>query len=627
MYVTTFYSFKGGVGRTMALTNIAYELARAGKKVLVVDFDLEAPGLDTIEASAKSSLIPGIVDYVTDFSSTGIAPDVREYIYPAPDWPKGSGELWVMPAGRPDSHYAHRLAIIDWGNLYAENDGFLLFEDLRAQWTDVLGMDYVLIDSRTGHSDVAGICTRQLPDAVVILFIPNEQNFRGLVRIVQDIRDEAAPPRRKKILLHFVMSNVPELDDEEDILGARVRTFRKGLSIGRDLDIVHRYDSLALLNQAVFTRDRPRSRLTREYRAVTNKIRSRNTEDSFGALRFLKSFLRGPIPMAPTELESQFENIRVTHQANGDVLVALAKVRIQQGRAAEAVGLLEDAIKSGHITAELFISLAEAKRLIGQPEGALEHAAHVFELDDADFFPIQRSVELIRALDSSGELILRVANRALISRLEPEQLYWLAQDLNQSHEELLVAREIFRRLEANDSETPPERSVYRSAYELCLIGLQEFEEAKRSIISVAPTDDQGDVSRAFNYAMASWGALGKPESQLFEVVVKLDDPRSYGTTPNYHQCLAMAFWAIGQQKTARERLALSAERIHLQATPEFSCWRYLRMPAHEFNVDLERMREMFQGVHIAPEVFTRSSAVNLHLLQASERHPGVRRQL
>src|SRR5271168_2494145 len=47
MYIITFYSFKGGVGRTMALVNVAAELVRRGRKVLVVDFDLQAPGLET----------------------------------------------------------------------------------------------------------------------------------------------------------------------------------------------------------------------------------------------------------------------------------------------------------------------------------------------------------------------------------------------------------------------------------------------------------------------------------------------------------------------------------------------------------------------------------------------------
>ncbi|WP_246844050.1 ParA family protein, partial [Hydrocoleum sp. CS-953] len=43
----TFYSFKGGVGRTTALTHVASILAMRGRKVVAVDLDLEAPGLST----------------------------------------------------------------------------------------------------------------------------------------------------------------------------------------------------------------------------------------------------------------------------------------------------------------------------------------------------------------------------------------------------------------------------------------------------------------------------------------------------------------------------------------------------------------------------------------------------
>ena len=43
--VVTFYSFKGGTGRTMALANVAWILAANGKRVLIADWDLESPGL------------------------------------------------------------------------------------------------------------------------------------------------------------------------------------------------------------------------------------------------------------------------------------------------------------------------------------------------------------------------------------------------------------------------------------------------------------------------------------------------------------------------------------------------------------------------------------------------------
>src|SRR5438270_9122413 len=43
--VITFYSYKGGTGRSMALANVAWVLALNGKRVLTIDWDLEAPGL------------------------------------------------------------------------------------------------------------------------------------------------------------------------------------------------------------------------------------------------------------------------------------------------------------------------------------------------------------------------------------------------------------------------------------------------------------------------------------------------------------------------------------------------------------------------------------------------------
>ena len=77
MYINTFYSFKGGVGRTMALANVAVHLARRGRRVLLVDFDLEAPGLDTFPALRPEEPVPGLVDYVAEYLETDQAPDVR----------------------------------------------------------------------------------------------------------------------------------------------------------------------------------------------------------------------------------------------------------------------------------------------------------------------------------------------------------------------------------------------------------------------------------------------------------------------------------------------------------------------------------------------------------------------
>lgn len=135
-----------------------------------------------------------------------------------------------------------------------------LFEDLKEQWNRLVKPDDVLIDSRTGHTDTCGIRTRHLPDAAVVLFFPNEQDLRGFTQVVNDIRSEANEPRKKEIDLHSVMSNVPDLDDEDRIRESKIKSFQDRLNFGRELMVAHRYDSLSILNQVVFSKDRPRSR-------------------------------------------------------------------------------------------------------------------------------------------------------------------------------------------------------------------------------------------------------------------------------------------------------------------------------------------------------------------------------
>src|SRR6202035_3691854 len=80
--IVTFYSFKGGTGRTMALANVAWILAANGKRVLVADWDLESPGLHRFFEpfmEAQVSDRPGIIDFIRRYAwaavEAEIAPD------------------------------------------------------------------------------------------------------------------------------------------------------------------------------------------------------------------------------------------------------------------------------------------------------------------------------------------------------------------------------------------------------------------------------------------------------------------------------------------------------------------------------------------------------------------------
>ena len=257
--------------------NVAASLATQGHTVGLIDFDLEAPGLSTFDQLAPpSSSHPGVVEYISDYMRTGRTPDLEQFVYPATVASRpGSGKLYVMAAGREDAAYRGFLARLDWPFLYERQDGFLFLEDTKRQFETRFQVDYLLVDSRTGHTDVEGICMRQLPDAVVIMFFPNQQNLVGLQSVCQSIRDERTSGLNKDITLHFVMSNVPDLDDEDAILRRRIRSFRKKLQFDQLTATIHRYESLALLNQSIFVIDRPRSRLSHQYRRLVGEVASK----------------------------------------------------------------------------------------------------------------------------------------------------------------------------------------------------------------------------------------------------------------------------------------------------------------------------------------------------------------
>ena len=128
--VVSFYSFKGGTGRSMALANVAWILASNGKRVLTVDWDLESPGLERYFHPflvGNSRNTRGVIDLIWDFSSAAMNVDqgegtdwvadvakIERYAVSL-DWDfPGHGTIDFVPTGRQDSGYSRRVAEIDW---------------------------------------------------------------------------------------------------------------------------------------------------------------------------------------------------------------------------------------------------------------------------------------------------------------------------------------------------------------------------------------------------------------------------------------------------------------------------------------------------------------------------------
>lgn len=180
--IITFYSYKGGTGRTMALANVAALLARRGYRVLAVDFDLEAPGLWRYFSGFRDRLDqqPGLIDLLAAAASTpGHNADWRNYLT---DLPIKAGPLTLMTSGQLDGDYSSRVLGFDWTEFFQNARGGEFLEQLRQQWRDAF--DFTLIDSRTGITDTGGICTIMLPDMIIPVFVSNHQSIDGAVEVI-----------------------------------------------------------------------------------------------------------------------------------------------------------------------------------------------------------------------------------------------------------------------------------------------------------------------------------------------------------------------------------------------------------------------------------------------------------
>lgn len=603
MYVVTFYSFKGGVGRSMSLVNVGVQLAQSGRKVLLVDFDLEAPGLPTFLLKKPEEDVAGIVEYVSQYIATGESPDVKKYIYESDKF-EGGGSLFVMPAGKQDSSYSHRLNLIDWRKLYSEQSGYLFFEDLKRQWAKYVSPDYVLIDSRTGHSDVEGICTRQLPNAVSLLFFPNEQNLHGLKRIVANINADNESEQGKRIAVHFAVSNVPDLDDEDQILGNTMSRFKKELGYKKLAAEIHHYNSLSLLNQQIFSVARPNSRLTKEYRVLTQEITKHNLGDREAALVFLKSAHRDIHEVmdddTPDVFNDKIKTVLANFPVDGEIGFRVALVFEQLGNSYDALSMLSgDKVESHYATAPMYATRARLNhRLTGGEEDIVRDLNAML---DADGATLEMFLEVLPLMEHFGsDLFDKLPNSKAFSSLSARDQMFLAFQFEGNVKQLKANAAIIQRLR-NEKLHAGGPSDYLS-HELALasIGIGDFSTA---IENLKPKNEGTALSifHVFNLAMAMWGRDGKPSIEYFKSVVKLNDESDQEEhMANYYQCIAIAYVVLGNPEKANFYLDKAKKASERETARIFSAWSYTKVTSQIFLSHLNEIDKCIDSEYCLP---------------------------
>ena len=222
-----FYSIKGGVGRSTALAASAWALAQAGKRVLVLDLDLESPGL-------SSALLPpdrrpsfGIVDWLVEDLVDNAEPLLHEMV--ATSGLAHDGEIYVVPAhGRDPGEYIAKLGRV-W--MAKRNDphrpeGWVTrLSRLIGLLEDQHNPDVVLIDARAGIDEIAAASIVGLgADPVLLFATADEQSWSGYRILLQHWRTAGVAETIRE-RLQVVAAMVPEVDSVEYVQATREQSY------------------------------------------------------------------------------------------------------------------------------------------------------------------------------------------------------------------------------------------------------------------------------------------------------------------------------------------------------------------------------------------------------------------
>jgi len=185
-----FASIKGGVGRSTALCVLASHLASAGKRVLSIDMDLEAPGLGSMLLTEETLPDFGLLDYFVERNISKISDEfILDLI--SPSWlGKGKGRIDVIPAiGRRSLENPENVlskiarAYLSDNNSSAENKEATTFSDHLSELVEEIekrnAYDIILIDSRAGLHETSAAPIIGLGAQVLFFGINQEQTFSG----------------------------------------------------------------------------------------------------------------------------------------------------------------------------------------------------------------------------------------------------------------------------------------------------------------------------------------------------------------------------------------------------------------------------------------------------------------
>jgi len=369
----TFYSFKGGVGRTFALVNVAFKLAQEGKRIVIIDFDFEAPGVHKYPF-CKRKINKGLLEYIYEYIDKKSFPEIKKYTICPKE--KIYKNIILLPAGTCDSKYREYLAHLDWDIFFKEYYGSAFIEGMKSEIINTFKPDYVFVDSRTGLTDTGNICTLLLPDAVVLMFSLNQQNKDGIEMVYKSITKFKNPNYpEKKIAIIPVASPIPY--GEAKLRNEMLNEFSKIFQEKKPILVLPYHPQLAFKEIIITEKEMEEEDIAERITRLKNIIKSLHPYDTTKFKQQVAICLqKGELEKA-TEYQKKIVEIEGN---NANELNNLAVFMSLMGKSEEAIPYYDKAIELESDNPDSYNNKANALRNLKRFEEAIPYYDKAIEL-------------------------------------------------------------------------------------------------------------------------------------------------------------------------------------------------------------------------------------------------------
>jgi len=246
--IISVHSFRGGTGKSNLTANVATLLALEGKRVGVIDTDIQSPGIHILFGLRGDNITASLNDYLwrgRDIKDT--AQDVTDNL-----GTKIPGKIFLIPSSiRPgeitrvlrEGYDAQRLA-----------QGF-------RQLVDDLKLDALLIDTHPGLNEET-LLSLVISHSLAIVMRPDQQDYEGTAVTVKIARELKVPN-----MLIVVNKAPPQLDAKA--IQAKVES-----AYHCDVAAVlpHSDEMMNLASDGIFSVRYPNHAITKLYKSVAEKL-------------------------------------------------------------------------------------------------------------------------------------------------------------------------------------------------------------------------------------------------------------------------------------------------------------------------------------------------------------------